>query len=238
MVQLNIRQCRKVLGADAPILVSDDRSSLSDAIQIICNRENVDYVCSNVTRGHFAGDVNCFLAGLVHAKVNGADACVKLSQRLIVIDQTLPRTFERYLKDADILIPGQPNAGMIRTDHRSFSAFKFLTDVVVMKVEAVAPEFIRDEYIHQVRTDTNPQATYVELLWSNLIEKRFKDRHKVITELTDHQPFAPYRYHRRYQNSEADYAALFKANGIEPDDIRLGGWKSILKHYRPAPQRL
>lgn len=239
-VLCNIRQCRKVFG-DVPILVSDDASEHSDAIQILCNKEKVDYVGSAQSRGHFAGDLMAFLNGLVHSKVNNADIFLKISQRLLLLDPALKQVIKDKFSDPNIhlVIPGKPSAGMLRADHRGFNRFECLTDVLAMRTNAIDPEWLRKEYIEQVKTGKEHGSTFVELWMSNLIEKHLKANTIILPELTDHVPFTPYRYLRRYQNAPRDYEAAFRANGVEVEGgVQLGAWSKMLTKYSPGPKRL
>ena len=81
-VELNILRCRRIFGADVPIIVSDNLSDASPAIAALAQRYGTLYRCPTAPYSHFSGDVQSAINALALADATGADVALKLSMRL------------------------------------------------------------------------------------------------------------------------------------------------------------
>ena len=237
-IELNIRQCRRIFGEGVDILVSDDRSAMSDTVQIACNRLGVDYWAPKVAQGHFGGDMQNMLNGLVFAKVRECDVVVKLSQRFVLLDPSLVGEFDQVFSGGkvDVALPGRPSYSQIKGGHKMFGNMPVLTDILLLRVGAVDPSEILAFYANQMRVSTDFKASYIEILWWNLIQQKFNGRHAILRQLTDHEPFRRPRFLRRYTNNPKEYADLARSLGMGGKHFPLEEWKRMSKRYSPHPR--
>lgn len=235
-VELNLATLRQLFGPETPILVSDDASIRSPAIEFLAHRYGAEYECSRVRRSHFAGDAQAFVNALAFAEAHHAPLALKISQRVILLRPEVRSEIQEGFADPSIAIalPGKPTIGMLKAEQRMYSLFDYLTDVVCIRTEALgAEEFIAD-YRAQVATDHSSTGSYIEKLFLNYATGKFKDRTKILRTVTDHTPSTPCMFLRKCQNDQRQYREVAAALGIG-GEFNLADWKRIDPAYDPRP---
>ena len=220
-VELNILTLRETFG-DIPILVSDDASSYSPAIEAVAKRRGADYICSESRRGHFAADMQTFISGLAYAQANNCDFAVKISQRFICLSPEIREQAEQMFSNeaTEVLVPGKPTQATHRT---FFGVFKHLTDVMFLR-GTIDPEWLLSAYKHEIDHPVNKYSCYVEFFWDKMLSSRFQGRHETFGLITNHiKDGNPRRYLRRYQNTEQEYTEEARKRGIY-SRFELGEW--------------
>lgn len=215
--ELNCVMVRHVFGSATPILISDDRSVNSEAIEAMAKKHNVAYVCSDKRRQHFCGDVQSWANALAFGESAGADVCAKVSFRFIFLDQKLCSDIEDRFGNhiCSIAVPSKIRPGQIlRRDSMTFSMVPCLSDVIFMKVGELSPSELIDRYRAKVTTEKSPHSSLVEALAFDLVAGKFKDKSITLDELSFHQPGVPHRYLRKCQNHQAQYVDLASKLGI------------------------
>lgn len=247
-VELGIVQLQKCFGEAIPIVVSDDQSDKSMRVLDICSERGAWYSGGVVHRGHFAGDCQTVVTGLVFAKEHGAELLLKLSQRFVLGHPDCVAAIERHFSDPKIAIgmPGRPDRrSIILRTERGFSKFGILTDFMVFRVADFSQEAIKNEYeaLWRKQPDSPPRsnreqitATLIEGFWDRLRSSQYAGRSVVMPEFTRHTPPNPHLYLRRYQNHPAEYAHLAGLHGIKAAAWRTEGFGRIFKGYDPAPR--
>lgn len=238
---MNILQCRHVFGADAPLLVSDDRSANSDKIEAVASKYGVAYDCSRVRRSHFAGDLSSVINSIVFARSQNCDVAVKISLRLILLDPALKDLFTDRFQNhiCNLILPSKvrPNQ-LIRRESTTFSMLPCLTDIVLLRANAIEPQEIIDLYRHKCTTEKAPHASLIEALFTDLWHGKFRDKTHIEDAISAHQPNQPHRFLRKAQNNRLEYLDHARKLGIV-GDFNTSEWNSLLGvHYSPKPRAI
>lgn len=237
-VEMNILMTRHVFGQDVSILVSDDRSQSSDKIETLASKYGVAYVCSDKRRQHFLGDVQSWVNAMAFGESVGADVCAKVSFRFIFLDQKLKGDIEDRFQNhiCDIAVPSKIRTQqLLRRESAMFAIVPCLSDVIFMRVGAMKPSELIEDYRNKIQNERSPHASLVEALAYDYVACKFKGRSIMLDELSFHQPNAPHRYLRKCQNHQAEYGDLARKLGIVGTwDLRE--WNRIEGvFYRPKP---
>lgn len=238
-VDLNICLVRDVLGADTPIVVCDDYSQESSAIERIAGKRDCFYKVNQVPLGHFQGDIQVFMDALSLAEVEKRDIALKLSQRCSICSPDIKPIIEGIFRsdpNITVVCPGRPDPRRIRRGHEQFAKFPILTDIVFMRASGITPEFVREEYLEQVRNGRHYYDCFVEVFWHNIKEKKMPNRVHLCEALTNHRGGQAPFYLRRYQNSIGDYQRLADRYGIRPPTWELEERAKLVKRYDPRPK--
>lgn len=236
-VELNLIKLRAIFGTD-PILVSDDRSQNSEAIQSVAQKYNASYVCSRVRRHHFAGDLASIVNGLSFAEAQGADVFIKVSLRLILLDLQLRHDFQGYFETKPIVlaVPQRLHPSQVITKSgNGFIQMPLMTDVILFRVGSIKPQELIDRYRRKVTTETKVKhSSFVEALFVDL-RHELGDRCMALDELSTHLPGVPHRYLRKVQNHRQEYIDLANSLGIK-GAFDTSEWARIEGvNYRPRP---
>ena len=213
-VHLGLKQLRK-LSPDSPILVSDDISAESPGIRSHASQHCAQYLPTRVRKGHFSGDFQSLVNGLVFAQSQGADVAVKVSQRFIFRKPESIDVLRKAFENPEILMvtPGQPK--QVNGHNRAaqgFAQFTTLSDVVAIRVGAISAEELLAIYRKRLVTDKAPWSSFLEVLVNDLHGSRFAGKTVRLDELTNPQP-DPW-FLRRYQHSPEDYQKLAGEHGF------------------------
>lgn len=235
-VALNIVQARLVFGNNTPILVSDDLSNGSAQIENVAAQYGCSYTCSKARRSHFAGDLQSVLNGLTFAESIKADAMVKISFRLVLLDPVLRDVFTNHFNTGAVMMVPKKiyPAQLIRRESLTFAQLPLLTDIILLKTGATSPKELIEIYRHKQQTETVKWKSLVESLFCDMHAK-FGDKSKLLDELSFHEPGKPHRFLRKAQNNRMEYLDLARKHGIQGEfDCRE--WVSILGvNYHPHP---
>jgi hypothetical protein len=213
-IKLGLLQLQK-LSPESPILISDDVSPESKAIQKLAEDSGVEYMGSSKRRGHFASDFQSLVNAMVFAEAMGCDVSVKVSQRFIFKEPASIDALQRPFESGTcaVITPGQPTRALVRSA-LGFTKFAILTDVVAIRVGALSAEELLKLYRDRISRETVPWASYVECAIHEMQTTRFQERTCIAHELTDHQDPRRPIYLRRYQNREAEYIGLAASLGF------------------------
>jgi len=234
-VHLGLKQLRK-LSPDSPILVSDDVSAESPGIRSHASQHCAQYLPTRVRKGHFSGDFQSLVNGLVFAQSQGADVAVKVSQRFIFRRPESIEVLRKVFENPEILMvtPGQPK--QVNGHNRAaqgFAQFTTLSDVVALRVSAISPEELLHTYRKRLLTDKAPWGSFLEVLVNDL-HGRFGEKSLRLDELTNPQP-DPW-FLRRYQHSPEDYRKLAGEHGFG-GEFYCGAWAAKEgRHYLCRPR--
>jgi len=237
--ELNVCMLRYVFGGDLPIVIRDDRSTVSSQIELIAAKRDCFYACNEVPLGHFAGDVQAFIDALALGEECNVDIAIKMSQRAMVAHPDLKTHMIRRFQDnpgAAAVMAGRPNPNLIRVGHQQFARFPILTDIVFMRVGAIAPDMIKSAYEDQVRQGKAYIDSFVEVFWDRLRNGPLSDKVILAEELTNHRGGQPPLYLRRYQNRPEEYAGRAQHFGITGTPWDLGERAKMVKGYNPRPR--
>lgn len=237
-VELNICRSRVIFGDDVAILIDDDRSENSDKIREIAEKYDCSYVCSEMQRGHFAGDLQTFVNSMVFCKSAKADVGLKISQRVIPVLPAFRECVEKAFENPQIQIalPGKINPRHIaRPMARFYGQFGILTDVMAIRRDAMPPQELVDVYRKRFTGSPNHADSLIETTWGWILANRFPNAHVIIPEWTNHEPFKPKIYLRKSQALEREYAQIASMHGIE-GTWNLAEWGMIeRKNYLCRP---
>jgi hypothetical protein len=236
-VELNIRWLRRIFGDETPILVSDDKSGTSGAIQEIAERYECHYYVGDVRRGHFAGDLQSLINALAFARQEGAEIAVKISQRLIITHPKIEEIVSCYFEKPDmaVALPGRPAQKTI-IGGGGFAYFPFLTDVVFVRASALDPDELRRKYEGRLLSKFYHDSL-VEFMINDLLLGELLGRYVCCNELTDPQPNSPRLYLRRYQNPANQYAEAASIVGLPRRVFELQEWRALEPKYDPRARR-
>lgn len=238
---MNVIQTRKVFGDDVPILISDDRSVNSDKIEAVASKYGAAYDCSRVRRSHFAGDLSSVLSSIVFARSQNCDVAVKISLRLILLDPQLKDLFTDRFQNhiCNMILPSKvrPNQ-LIRRESTTFSMLPCLTDIVLLRANAIEPQEIIDLYRHKCTNEKAPHASLIEALFTDLWHGKFKDKTHIEDAISVHQPGQPHRFLRKAQNNRLEYLDHARKLGIV-GEFNTSEWNSLLGvNYFPKPRAI
>lgn len=242
--KLNILRCRRIWGAEVPILISDDRSSESTLMKELADELECDYVCPDKRRSHFSGDFQTVLNSIQFAVEIGADVALKLSQRMIPVLPEFRTTMEDAFTDerCQVVLPGQLNPQQIaRPGARFYRKFGLLTDAVALQSDAISPEELLDVYRERCRAADGKRApisdSFSETTFGHLLERKFPGpKHKLLDAWTHHQSGKPKLYLRKSQSSASDYAQVAAMEGLNISDFDLREWISIEGRHGYKPK--
>lgn len=235
-VKLNLHFMRDIFGT-SPILVSDDKSDASPLIESAACKYEAAYICTRVKKGHFAGDLQSIINGLVFAESNGCDVLVKCSQRFILLDKQIKGDLDNYCltKDMSLGLPQKLHPGQtISKSGVGFCQLPILTDCIVIRVGKLTPEHLLERYKRKVMTEKFAHSSYVEAVFNDF-------RHEMgancvlLNELSTHLPGVQHRFLRKVQNHRQQYIDIARSVGIDGSfDTRE--WAAIHgANYRPRP---
>lgn len=228
-VALNIAGIRQAFG-HVPVLVCDDVSQHSPAIEEIARKSGAYYMRSEKRRGHFAADMQVFIAALAFARDLGLEIACKVSQRFICLSPEIRQQVETLMlsQGRDALFPGKPTRQTTRT---FFGVFRYLTDIAFLRASKFDPVDIISRYRGDCASVSmaNQYGSHVEFFWEKILAGDLKDKHEALGVVTNHiKDGKPFRYLRRYQNTEADYQDVARQFGLHTR-FELGEWKEIEK---------
>lgn len=240
-VAMNAIMCRKVFGNDVPILVSDDRSVNSGAIEEIAYKYGCSYLCTRIRKSHFAGDLQSVLNSIVFARSQNCDVAVKISLRLILLDPSLKDLFTDRFKNhiCNMILPSKvrPNQ-LIRRESTTFSMLPCLTDIVLLRANAVEPQELIDLYRHKCTNEKAPHASLIEALFTDLWHGKFRDKTHIEDAISVHQPNQPHRFLRKAQNNRLEYLDHARKLGITGEFITDEWSKHLGVNYFPKPRAI
>lgn len=237
-VELNLRKCRRIFGADAPILVSDGASERSGEIEELADRFGAYYIGERVNRGHFAGDVQNTINGLTFARDQGADLCLKINQRFVLVHEYIKIVLEQIFAHEQIAValPGRPDKRRI-IGKTFYSSFPFLVDCIFMRTNAFDAEEFRHGYEESWKEQKSKYDSYVEIYWMKLLNGQYAKRYAVLNCLTDHAPGMPVMYLRKVQNTAGDYIGEAQDCGMTNFEFPTVEWSEIKRgDYYPLPR--
>lgn len=238
-IRLQIVALRRIFGEDAKILVSDDISQQSVEIRDVAQEYGVHHVCSETHRGHFASDLQSVVHGLAFARCNKSDLCLKVSQRLVLVEPVIREIIENYFADpnTNLILPGRIHPATIkRATSRFFSNFLLNSDVLCLKTEAISPHQLKERYENKIRENKSKHAALIEGLWSDLIDTHFNHHYEFAPELTHPFPGRDPLYLRKCQSEPADYSLLAEKLGLKNWPVpMLQEWNVLSTSYRPVP---
>lgn len=239
-VALNLAMCKQIF-PDCPVLVSDDRSENSEAIEAVASQHGAAYICTRIRKHHFAGDLQSIVNGLVFAKANGCDAMIKCSLRFIILDKSIRDMFEDRMTNhlTDLIVPAKiRNHEIIRRESAMFSMLPILTDCLVMKTGSMSPDDLIALYRHKCSSERVAHASLIEALFLDLCHGKFKNSHHIEDGISAHQHGQPHRFLRKCQNNRVEYLDLAKRLGIT-GEFQTAEWKQILGvYYQPKPRAI
>lgn len=237
--ELNVCTLRAVFGPDLPIVICDDLTKESPYIERIAARRDCYYQLNEVPLGHFQGDIQAFISALCLAQSEGAEIAIKMSQRCCIVHPDVRTKIETTFSQNPalaVICPGRPNPSFIRQGHQQFARFPILTDVFFMRASAITPEFIKDEYMNQVKNGKAYYDCFVEVFWDRIREGALKNRFHLEPILTDARwGMHPYVL-RRYQSGVADYSKLAERFQIAAGIWDLGERAKMVRGYDPRPR--
>lgn len=240
-IELNVRRCRTIFGQDVPIILADDKSFESRAIEVLAEGLEVDYTCSPYRRSHFSGDWNAFVMSAAFASGLHKDIALKISQRLIPVLPRFRECIEEAFSDPNVQValPGRPNPTQIaRPQSRFYSKFGILTDVLAFRNGAITSTELVDLYRKRFTEGKTHQESLVECTWGWLLANRFEGKFRVLPELTNHTPMEPKIFLRKSQSIPRDYEQVARMEGMTQTDWPLFEWGIMEgKDYRCRPTR-
>lgn len=240
-VELNVRALRHVFG-DIPILISDDISQRSVEIRDVAERLDTFYQCSETHRSHFAGDAAACCNALAFAEHQGADICLKISQRFVLCAPAAREIIERYFNDPniDMILPGRVPASTIkRAESRFFSNLSTQSDLVCVRTGKLRPQTLKELYEARVRSGHGRHSTLIEGLFAFIMDVTLAGHVVQAPEFTNPYPGRDPIYLRRCQSEPADYMRIAQELGMSSGWVPLvQEWRQLTNSYRPVPQFL
>ncbi len=237
-VELQLRILPKVFPG-APILVVDDLSRESAEIRDIAAKFGVYHYVSNTHRGHFAGDLMTFSAGLGFAEAEKADVMLKVSQRLVLCEPAAREVLERCFADENVWMatPGRIHPGSIkRAESRFFANLTSLTDLAAIRTGKLRAVDLKTLYETRVKEAKNRFGTLIEPLFSWLEDVTLAGHCVRLPEFSHTPPGRPKIYLRKAQCEPAEYQVLARELGMpEPFNVLLQEWRQLTNSYRPSP---
>lgn len=235
-VQLNLHFMRDIFGI-SPILVSDDRSDNSPLIESAACKYGAAYICTRVKKGHFAGDLQSIINGLVFAESNGCDVLVKCSQRFILLDKQIKGDLDNYCltKDMSLGLPQKLHpAQTITKSGVGFCQLPILTDFIAIRIGRITPQGLLDKYKRKVLTEKVNHRSFVEAVFNDY-RHEMGEKCVLLNELSTHIPGVPHRFMRKVMNHRAQYLDLARSVGIEGsfDTREWSGIQGV--NYQPRP---
>ena len=214
-IKLSVLQLKRLV-PDVDILISDDPSPESPAIEALAKEHGCSYLGARVRRGHFASDFQSLVNSLAFAEAVGADVAVKVSQRFVFRKLESIEIFRKTFSDQNIMAatPGQPKVNGATRQTSGFGAFGTLSDVVAIRVGSITPENLIHLYRARLMREKVPWASFIECLVDELHTRVFPGKTVKIAELTNPENPADPIYLRRYQAGERLYHELAQSHGI------------------------
>lgn len=238
-VRLNVLRCRRIFGPDTCILISDDKSTESEAIENLAKELSCDYVVSKKRMSHFSGDCQSLLNAIVFGRECGADIALKLSQRFILVRPEFRTAMEKAFADPEVQIalPGRiPKNQIARPSSVFYSRFGLLSDVVAIRPNAIEPEEFLSIYRDRCAVGKHPAESFVETSLGFILDKKFGgNKHRLLTEWSVHNQGQAKIYLRKSQSSSSDYQQVAMMENVHsPTGWDLREWREVeLKNYRP-----
>lgn len=217
-VELNLCRCRKLF-PDSPILVSDDKSDKSDEIKDLAGKHDAYYTVGTAPRGHFAGDLQCGINGIVFCEQQQCDLMLKLSMRLVPVLPKFRELIEQpFIDDPNlkILVPGRIHPGQIaRTESRFFGGFGILSDVYVLRRGAISAELFKQGYEAGYVNGRHHPSNVVECYLGKLMAEKFRGQSYVCDALANHVPGSAYIFLRKHQCTSKNYEMVAAMDGLK-----------------------
>lgn len=213
-IKLSVLQLKR-LDPGCEILISDDPSPESPAIEALAKEQGVAYLGARTRRGHFAADFQSLVNALVFAESVGADFAVKASQRFVFRKVDALEAFRKNFNNPNIMAatPGQPKVSNGARPSQGFGAFGTLSDVVAIRVGSITAEQLIQLYRARLLRERVPWASFIECLVDELHSRVFPGKTVKVPELTNPDPTDPI-YLRRYQSTEKQYRELALSHGF------------------------
>lgn len=237
-VRLNLAQCRRLFGEDIPILMSDDRSPMSDLIAEAADMYGASYVCGEKRMSHFTGDMQHLLCAAKWGELTESDVCIKLSQRFIPLHEDFVKVLLDPFADESVVmvVPGQPKKRqMARPGSAFYAGFGLLTDCMAWRPRELPAETIEKFYRDQLAdvNDAQKGKHLVEVTVGRIAAKLLQGRVRMLDALANHQIGQPKLYLRKAQSNRGEYSKLADEHGLSGEwDVRE--WAAIEgKDYLP-----
>lgn len=225
-IKLSVLQIQRLV-PDADILISDDPSPESPAIEQFAKDTGCNYIGARTRRGHFAADFQSLVNALVFAESVGADVAVKASQRFIFRKIESVAVLERTFGNPNMMAatPGQPAVSAGARPSKGFGAFGTLSDIVAIRTGSITPEQMIHLYRARLLRERVPWASFIECLVDELHSRVFPGKTAKLGELTNLDPTDPI-YLRRYQATEKQYRELAMTHGFN-GQFPLAEWAQL-----------
>ncbi len=238
-VELNVLALRRVFG-DIPILISDDWSDRSVEIRDLAARLGTHHLCSDSPRGHFGGDVNSTIAALAFAEAEGAELCLKVSQRMILCQPAVKEILERYFSDPEtwLAMPARIHPVSIkRAESRFFASLSTLTDVLCVRTWKLRPHDLKNLYEERVRAQKSRYDSLAEALFAFIGDVTLAGHTIRMPEFSHHVNGRPKLFLRRCQSEPAEYEIAALELGMTSLNPLLQEWRALAGgFYRPIPK--
>lgn len=236
-VRLNLAQINTIW-PDAPVLVSDDRSVNTEAIEAIAQDAGACFITSGNRRGHCGAKVQSIVSGLSFAQQEGADILLFLNQRFVPIHLEFREFIESPFADAKthIVVAGRTTKSQIKLPaSKYFNGLGLLTDVLAIRVNSISPADLLKAYTDGFKHGGFFIGLLIEPFLGKLLGSFFKDSAYVSSALSDANTTTP-TFFRREQTPSADYQALAAQHGFSGEfDVR--DWLEIEpRTYRCRPE--
>jgi len=173
------------------------------------------YIGAREKRGHFASDYQSIVNSVAFARSQNCDVAIKISQRFIIRREPAIDVIQKVFDDPNVMAatPGRPNVGYNTGAGGTFAAFSILTDIVMIRADAISPEELISLYRERLNREIVQWASFVECAVDELHSRVFNGKTKLVPELTNPSKEDP-MFLRRYQASEKQYNDLAKENGF------------------------
>jgi hypothetical protein len=229
-VRLCIRGARSVFGSDTEILVSDDHSFNTGAIEAVADGEGCSFITSGRRRSHCSGDWQTFINGAHWARGGEADVVLKISQRFIPLKSGFKSSILSPFSDpnVDIVHPSKMHRRhLARPGIGVYSHFEVLTDCFAWRNGSVDPEMLKEVYTRRAHnTEIQYTATVPEFCWEQIISTHFKGKAVGVDALSN-PPIGPDKdYLRKASATHGEYLRAAEELGVE-GDFDLREWKDI-----------
>lgn len=227
MVKANVACCRSVFGPETPILISDDKSHLSDEIKAWADDNGVAYLGNSARMSHFSGDMQALVRAVVFAESCETSVALKISQRFIPIADGFRLALEAAMDNPEVMmcLPGQVLPQQVaRPQSGFFARFGSLSDCVAIRTGAITGQKIRDIYAECFNGAKSRNEGLVEVVVAKIANNCFPGNAcQRLAAWTNHVPFQKKLYLRRCQSTQEEYIRI----GVDPQDADLREWLQI-----------
>lgn len=238
-VRLNVAWARRVFGEEAAICIYDSPSEENERIKALAEEYWCAYFCEPTNRGHFGGDIQASVAAIAFAQHHKRDIGIKLNQRTILLSPEIPQLLAEDFADplTWLVTPDRyPAESILHESSKFHSRFEQSVDVLAFRVKEWNAQGVADRYRQQWTEGTGKFDTYSEVFWANE-SRRLGPAHRKPAWLTAHVPGEPFKYLRKIQNRESDYAKAAMDAGLAIGSFPTGEWSRLKPgEYRPSPR--